>query len=131
MEALGWLGYEADRSELVLAQAYHSRLRARKAQLAEAGAADSHEDAGQATAQMQALMQYGTQLGYAFQSLDPQAHAVRQKVGKYPAEHLHPPYTAAPVPYASPPQPPPGTSSYGAPRSYSEPFPNFRSGGRH
>ena len=64
MEALCWLLFEADRPELILAQAYHCYRRARAAQLAEAGATDTFDESGQASAHMQALIQYGQQLGY-------------------------------------------------------------------
>ena len=68
MEAMGWLTYEADRSELVLAMAYHSRRCTRKAELLEAGATGTTEDAGQASSQMEALLQYGAHLGIAYPS---------------------------------------------------------------
>ena len=66
MEALCWLLFEADRPELILAQAYHCHRRARAAQLAEAGASDTYDESGQASAHMQALIQYGQQLGHFF-----------------------------------------------------------------
>ena len=63
MEALGWLTFEADRPELILATAYHSRVHTRNAELAEAGVSGTVEDAGHTTAQLEALLQYGAELG--------------------------------------------------------------------
>ena len=48
MEALGWLAYEADRPELILATGYHGRVHTRNAELAEAGASGAVENAGHA-----------------------------------------------------------------------------------
>ena len=158
MEALGWLTYEADRSELVLAHAYHSRLRTRKAVLAEAGATGALEDAGQASAQMEALIQYGAHLGFVYpssqdthatsatQGAEPgtrqtapasqsptphqQSYAHQQGVGHLPPHWSPQPDTPSMAPYSYPQQPPPGASPFGAPRMYPSPSLACHPGGR-
>ena len=102
MEALSWLALEADYSELILAQAFHSHRRTRLAQLAEAGATDTPDEAGQAAAQMQALIQYGLELGYTFRQSDTPVQAIRQ--GSFPRP--------------SPPHPPPGAFATVSARPY-------------
>ena len=134
MEAMSWLEFEADHSELVLAQAFHSRRRARLAQLAEAGATDAHDEAGQASTQMQALIQYGQQLGYTFQPPDPSVHATRHGSAHEPRLPPHGPHlsdAATSFPRSSPPYPPPGAFASVSARPYSIPRPAWHSGEHH
>ena len=112
MEAMSWLELEADHSELVLAQAFHSHRRTRLAQLAEAGATGTLDETGQAAAQMQALIQYGQQLGYTFQQPDTHGQTTRQ--GSFPR--------------SSPPHPPPGAFASVSARPYSIPRPAWLPG---
>ena len=64
MEALAWLALEADRPDLVIALAFHSRATTRNADLETEGEPGAGGDAGHTTSHLQALLRYGEALGF-------------------------------------------------------------------